>query len=65
MAENNASCIALYLLGYTNVNKTDFILKYLNNQFNQFNVSTVGIDSFYKETILPNGEKVIIKLIYS
>jgi small GTP-binding protein len=64
MAETNSICkIKLFLLGNSGVGKTCLVQKYVNNIFQADHISTIGMESFSKETILPNGEKVLIDFI--
>ncbi len=53
----------IFLLGNSSVGKSSFIIKYIEDKFLPSNISTVGFNTFEKETKLPNGEKVKIIFI--
>ena len=53
--------LTLFLLGHSSAGKKDFINKYLNNKFEEYN-ATIGVDFFSKVIKLPTGEE--LKLLF-
>ena len=63
MSKKNESLpdLKLFLLGDSGVGKTNFILRYTKNKFQNNYISTIGIDFLAKDVLLPNKEKVQIR----
>ena len=57
----NNEKLTLFLLGNSAVGKTSFISKYVNNNFSDNYISTVGIDFFCKTMKLSTGEDITLK----
>ena len=54
--------INLVILGNSSVGKTSFILRYVQQEYKNTYIPTVGIDFLIKEFILPTGQKLKIYL---
>ena len=52
----------IIILSIKDSGKTNFCLRYVNDSHNAYTSRTFGTDSFVKNVILNNGEKIMIKL---
>ena len=57
MSDNKLKALNIIALGNSNVGKTSFIVRYTENYFRDFYLSTVGIDYKTKIITLPNKNK--------
>ena len=60
--ENKVNKINLITLGDGQVGKTSLIFRYIDNSFSTNYLSTIGIDSKFKNETLSNGEIVYVKI---
>ena len=60
--ENKVNKINLITLGDSQVGKTSLIFRYIDNSFSTNYLSTIGIDSKFKNETLSNGEIVYVKI---
>ena len=61
--KNEKLTFKIITIGDANVGKTSIIRRYIYNAFNENTISTIGLTFAFKEIILKNGEKILLKLI--
>ena len=61
--ENDIIEFKIITLGDSGVGKTSIIKRYVYNKFEYNSINTIGISYSFKDIILPNGQKIKLKLI--
>ena len=61
--KENEDSFKLITLGESGVGKTSIIRRYIHNVFDLNNISTIGVNFFFKVIKLKNGKKIQIKLV--
>ena len=61
--ENEDLVFKLITIGDSNVGKTSIITRYMTNDFDQSNISSIGLSFSFKTIKLKNGKKIQLKLV--